>query len=110
MAKHAPSLSDDLLELLGEECFVKLCQAFGGTRLYVPYSVRDGHEIIQAIGVEGARKLVRRFSPATIRAPLSRRTRAVFYRRQGLSNRKIARLLGIGETGVEKLFQRLAKG
>ncbi|MEE4153237.1 MAG: hypothetical protein V2I27_03680 [Erythrobacter sp.] len=106
MSKAAKSLSDELREVLGEEGFVQLCQAFGGTRLYVPCSVRDGHEIIQAIGVEAARKLVRRFSPTSIRVPLAKRERVLFYRQQGLSHAKIARLMGMCETGVEKITRQ----
>jgi len=99
-------LTRQLRSILGQEGFVKLTQEFGGTRLYVPYNIAVDSELAEAIGHEPARKLSRALAPATIRVPLARRDRALFYREKGLSNRQIARRLGIGETGVEKLFAR----
>lgn len=101
-------LSNDLKALLGEDGFVALAQAFGGTRLYVPTAIPADHEIAQAIGREAADLLSRRYSPATIRVPLARSERARHYRALGLSNAQIARKLGMAETGVDKLFARMA--
>ncbi|MGE0773540.1 MAG: hypothetical protein AB7L36_00655 [Sphingomonadaceae bacterium] len=100
------ALTRHLQAILGEEGFVHFCQELGGTRVYVPYSLRDENEIVQAVGRDAAEKLSRELAPATIRVPLARRDRAVYFRRQGLSNPQIARKLGITETGVEKLFGR----
>lgn len=99
-------LSNDLKALLGEPAFVALAQAFGGTRLYVPNTINADHEIAQAIGLDAAGKLSRRYSPATIRVPLARVDRALHYRAANLSNAAIARKLGITETAVDKLFAR----
>jgi hypothetical protein len=99
-------LTRELRSILGREGFVKLAQSFGGTRLYVPYRLADDGELVEVLGREIAEKLSRALAPATIRVPLARRDRALFYRERGLSNRQIARRLGIGETGVEKLFAR----
>lgn len=101
-------LSNDLKLLLGEASFVALAQAFGGTRLYVPSNIPADHEITQAIGAEAADLLSRRYSPATIRVPLARNERASHYRALGMSNAAIARKLGMTETGVDKLFSRMA--
>lgn len=101
-------LSQDLLDLLGEAAFVVFTQAFGGTRLYVPPKIAADHEIVATIGVEAAGRLQRRYSPAVIRVPLAREVRARFYRGQNKTNTQIARLLGITETGVDKLFARIS--
>ena len=96
-----------LRAVLGEEGFVHFCQALGGTRVYVPYKCRDDNEVVAAIGREMADKLSRALAPATIRVPLARRERALFFRgTQGMSNAAIARKLGITEGGVNKLFAR----
>lgn len=96
-----------LRAVLGEEGFVLFCQAFGGTRVYVPYRHRDDSEIVAAIGREAADTLSKALAPATIRVPLARRERALYFRSvQGLSNAAIARKLGITEGGVNKLFGR----
>lgn len=101
-------LSGPLLALLGEQAFVALTQSFGGTRLYIPLVICEDHEIAKTIGVEAARKLSRRHAPDTIRVPLARAQRARHYRAQGLSNAQIARMLGVGETGVDKIIKRHA--
>ena len=103
---HEGQLTLHLRATLGEEGFVRFCQELGGTRIYVPYQMRDENEIVRAVGRDLAEKLSRALAPATIRVPLARRDRALFYRAQGLSNPQIARKLGITESGVFKLFGR----
>lgn len=101
------SLLEHLRALLGEEGFVNFCQELGGTRVYIPYKCRDDNEIVAAIGRAAADKLSRALAPATIRVPLARRDRALYFRCQkGLSNAQIARKLGITEGGVNRLFAR----
>lgn len=95
-----------LRAILGEEGFVSFTQALGGTRVYVPWNLRDDSDVVQAVGRELADKLSRAMAPATIRVPLARHERALYYRAQGLSDAAIARRLGITENGVGKLFKR----
>jgi len=102
-------LTESLQALLGVEAFVSLAERFGGRRLYVPQTIGPDHEIVAAIGAEAAAKLMRRYSLAFIRVPLARGLRARHYRARGLSNGEIASKLGITETGVDKLFARMAR-
>ena len=98
-------LSRHLMQILGEAGFVRLCQELGGTRVYIPYTCRDGSDLADAIGTEACEKLSRALAPATIRVPLARRERALFYRvHADLSNAKIARKLGITEGAVNRIF------
>lgn len=99
-------LTIQLQAILGMEGYVHFCQALGGTRVYVSHRFSDDHGVIQAVGREKADKLSRAIAPATIRVPLARRERALYYREQGLSDAKIALKLGITENGVGKLFKR----
>ena len=102
-------LTEDLLEMLGEASFIALVEAFGGTRLYVPQSPAADHAISEAVGIADAQKLASRYAPAVLRIPLARERRARHYRAtQGLSNARIAARLGMSETGVDKLFARMA--
>lgn len=98
------ALKSHLRAILGEEGFVQFCQAFGGTRVYVPHGPGDDSEIVAAIGRERADKLSRAFAPDTIRVPLAKRERGLFYRTQGLSNAKIALKLGMTEPSVNRMF------
>jgi DNA-binding transcriptional regulator LsrR (DeoR family) len=97
----------ELATLIGEDAFVRLAEAFGGTRLYVPIGVTADHEIAKAVGLDAAKRLVERLAPDVVRVPLARELRARHYRAAGKSNAQIARKLGITESGVEKLFGRM---
>lgn len=96
----------ELEMLIGEDAFVRLAEAFGGTRLFVPTKTTARHEIAKAIGLDAARTMSARLAPDVVRVPLAREKRALHYRATGRSNAQIARSLGITESGVEKLFKR----
>lgn len=100
-------LSAELLNLLGPDAFTRLAEQYGGTRLFVPAT--DGAtQLSKALGREVAGKLAARYAGSYLRVPLAREHRARQYReRQALSNAEIARKLGITETGVDRLFQRM---
>lgn len=100
------ALIAQLQSIVGEEAFVRLCQELGGTRVYIPLKCRDGGELMEAIGRDACDRLSRALAPATIRVPLARRERALHYLKQGLSIPRIARRLGLTETGVSKLIKR----
>lgn len=100
-------LSEDLLALLGEEGLVRLAEALGGRRFYVPHAAHREHALIEAVGEELAARLTRRYAPAYLRIPLVRELRARHYRAQGMSNGRIATMLGITETAVDKIFARM---
>jgi len=99
-------LTDQLKDILSEEAFALMAQELGGTRVYVPSRLSDDNEIVQAIGRASAEALSKALSGATIRMPLARHERALYWRGQGLSNSRIARKLGITEGGIDRLFAR----
>lgn len=101
-------LKTQLAAVLGQEGLVRFCQEYGGTRVYVPHKLADDHDIVTTIGRDLADKLSRAMAPCTIRVPLARRERALYYRAAGMSDAQIARRLGITENGVGKLFSREA--
>lgn len=98
----------ELLKLIGEPALIRLAEAFGGTRLYVPSSMPADHPIVAAIGTEAASVLAERMAPDVIMVPLAREPRARQYRAIGWSNSQIARALGMTEKGVELMFRRMA--
>ena len=102
------ALTASLKALLGKEGLIALAENFGGRRLYVPAEMKPDHPIAAALGAEGAKKLASLYSPAQIRVPLARELRARHYRANGDSNGEIATKLGMTETGVDKMFDRMA--
>lgn len=101
-------LTSELHDALGDAGFLKLTDAHGGIRIYIP---KDPHGSALAgdIGIDNAARLSKMFPGGYIRVPVAREFRARHYRRQGESNSMIARRLGLSETGVEKLFSRAPK-
>jgi hypothetical protein len=98
-------LSGELIDALGVEGFIALTEAHGGIRLYVPVEPH-GSQLASDIGLDHAARLSKLFPGSYIRVPLAREVRAQHYRSLGESNGKIARRLGLTETGVDKLFRR----
>ncbi|WP_054310011.1 hypothetical protein [Mesorhizobium sp. 1M-11] len=98
------ALTAELMELLGEADFLRLVEEYGGIRLKVPV---DLSPLVEKLGERAAVKLGQRYSRSYLRVPLARSVRARHYRAIGRSNAEIARLLGIAETSVDKLFRRM---
>ncbi len=98
-------LSTELLRLLGEDAYLRLAEAYGGIRLFVPQA--GDTQLAEAIGTAAARVLTSRYGRSYLRVPLARAARARQYRSHGMSNAQIARKLGIAESSVDKLFARM---
>ncbi len=99
-------LSSELFNLLGKEDFLRLVEAFGGSRLYVPAS-EQGTALSKRLGGQAAAKLARSYAKTYVRVPLARELRARHYRAAGHSNAEIARRLGMTESGIDQLFARM---
>lgn len=103
MAVKAEPLCN-LAEHLTEAERVILADAHGGTRVYVPATLRPSTKLVQAIGVDAARRLRDAIGPGIIKLPLERELRAKHYRAQGESYARIARRLGLTEAGVAEML------
>lgn len=101
----ADDLVADLRAILGDDDFFALVEAHAGVRLYVP-SDPTRSELPTTIGITSATRLSKAYPGGYIKVPLARDFRALRYRESGLSNRDIARRLGLTETGVERLLKR----
>ncbi|RUW41502.1 winged helix-turn-helix transcriptional regulator [Mesorhizobium sp. M2A.F.Ca.ET.015.02.1.1] len=99
-------LTDTLLRMLGPAGLIRLAEQYGGTRLYIPASPERG-KLVKDLGQEAAEKLSRRYGLDYISVPLMRELRAAHYRAAGMSNADIARKLGLSESAVNRLFQRM---
>ncbi|WP_244617918.1 hypothetical protein [Rhizobium sp. RU35A] len=105
---YGSDIERELIDLLGEEGFIRLVEAFGGTRLYVPiHSERSSLGTL--IGPENAALLSKRYARIFLKVPVSKTLRAIRYREAGLSNPDIATRLVITESAVEQIFRRARK-
>ena len=86
----------------------KLCQAFGGTRVFIPRGYSDDHPLVELLGVEAATRLIRRFGGTQQSIPMakSNRKRDEAIRNDwmdGMTKRKIALKYGLSERSVHRI-------
>ena len=98
-------LTNELLEILGEDDFVVLAENYGGLRMFVPGNI-DGSDLSARLGADIAARLSKRYPGGYIRVPIGRELRAGRYRQAGMSNRDIAKKFGIAESSVDKIIKR----
>ncbi len=102
-----PAILTEIAEVAGLDAAMKIAEAKGGTSAYFPYRAKAGHWLVELVGQEAADKLCAHFRTGLVGGievdiPLGPRKfyatcrrRAEELRRQNLSEREIARRLGI---------------
>ncbi|WP_345935607.1 hypothetical protein [Tistrella arctica] len=110
-----PGILADIAKIVGVDAALRLAEAHGGTRLYIPQDVQAGHELARVLGVQGAKLVCRsplggdtHAVPSAV--PLIRAIRARRLRAEGWSHGRIARELGITETHAGRLTAGIARG
>ena len=81
-----------LADAAGEDAAITICLAYGGTRLYVPYSA-VGTKLEDLIGLEAARKIVDVAAGNALEIPLSARVLSNALAQRGWSQERRARVL-----------------
>lgn len=73
------ALVDELAQVIGQPSLMKLCEAFGGTKLYVPARFTATHPIAATIGMKAATILSEHYYGTMIDLPKAhlRRTRVL---------------------------------
>ena len=112
MSNHRAGQTDltkDLIEFLGPDAFLSLIEEFGGLRLYVDREQGENSTIANVIGLCAAQKMAQFYGSSVLRVPLAREFRAIRYRSNGMSYAAIAKKIGVTETSIDKMFERLRK-
>jgi len=109
----------ELSEVIGEKATKALCEAFGGTTIYVPYRAYRGHPLAAIIGIEALDALSKylRVGRTGVRLSLPRgvmprmlRERIETMDKEGKSAREIALACRVHERTVFRHRAKLAKG
>lgn len=102
------ALKFELRTLLGPEGYLLLLEHYAGTRLYVPkMNIANTNQLVDDITIDHALKLSEAYGGEYIKVPCDRDYRAIAYKRKGFSTRKIVRSLGMTESGLRGLYNRL---
>lgn len=97
-----------LVDLIGAEATLKLIEARGGTRLYVPRAATPDCVLARDVGLAAAQKMTAEFAGNFITVPVARHWRVRHYRAAGLSCAAVARRLGCHEDTVWRLLRSAA--
>ncbi|HEY6421569.1 MAG TPA: Mor transcription activator family protein [Candidatus Binataceae bacterium] len=103
------SLLEEISRLVGPDLFAKLCDDFGGRRVYIPTTPARGDLLARSIGVAASNKLARIYGGDRLDIPVdcehSRRRMLIFQLREhGASVSAIARKLHCTERYVYKVL------
>lgn len=101
-------LQKELLNLLGEDGYLSLIEAYGGLRLYVPANYAQT-KLEDRLDKKYVKKLSEFYRGDTICVPLDRHYRISRYRLRGMTIRTIARKLCMTESGVEKALSKMSQ-
>lgn len=84
LIKSSPLL-EDLGQVIGADAVVRLCEALGGTRIYVPRTIGENHPLAAAIGMKAARSLAEHYYGTMLELPKAfhRRSRALELAKSG---------------------------
>lgn len=98
---------NDVVDQIGEDAFTRLCEALGGTRIYVPRTIGATHPIALAIGAAAARQLADYFHGCMLDLPKARLRieRAVeLVRDAGLSIGEAARMTDYSQRHLRRVL------
>jgi len=102
MAEH---LTQDLVELLGEENFIRLVEHYGGQSCYIADRAEKSF-MTSVLGEDIMKVLAYYYGGTPLKVPIGRAYLARHYRLKGMNNREIARKLLVTESTVYRLFKR----
>lgn len=99
------------VEVLGLDDTLRLIEARGGTKIWIPKGVGNSsnaaREKLEAeFGKQMARELIRTFGGDFVKVPLCHEWRTALYRHRGMSMAEIARQLNCHEETVSRRLSR----
>ncbi|GBL46460.1 hypothetical protein SFMTTN_2274 [Sulfuriferula multivorans] len=106
----------DVCQLIGEEATAKLVTQYGGTRLYLPATIKPEHPLCQLLGQEIAQKLAGEFSGLSVEIPrgvkllIRQRNTLIFADRAlGISHRQLALKYRLTERSIREILNQSPK-
>lgn len=111
-ARYLPGILQELADLIGLPGTLKLVEAYGGVRLYVPKKIDAAHELARLIGLDHATTLAETYggedhfdiprAVAATRAARDSRIRAD--RAAGMTHRELALRYGLTERQIRNIL------
>jgi len=106
--------NQELLNLIGDDAFTRLCTVFGGTKLHISNSDRSRKRLNIIVGEENAGKMIFHFDGVTLTMPMlssfeiKKRHKAIIEdANNGMSHRSIAMKYDLSDRQVRKIINEL---
>ena len=103
--------NQELLNLIGDDAFTRLCTVFGGTKLYVSNTDRSRKRLNIIIGEENAGKMIFHFEGVTLILPMlssleirKRHQAIIADAKNGMSQRDIAMKYDLTDRQVRRII------
>ena len=103
--------TQELLSLIGDDAFTRLCTVFGGTRLHISSSDRSRQRLNIVIGEENTGKMIFNFNGVTLTLPrlssleIKKRHQAIIAdAKNGISQRGIAMKYDLTDRQVRRII------
>jgi len=109
-ARALPHALEEIADIIGEAAALRLAQARGGTRVYIPHDPTPGCVLAQIVGLDAAHKLARLYAgdrPEIPQAARLKNKRARILREDG-SQAAIARRVKCSERYVRMVKSHVA--
>lgn len=107
-------LLNEIAEVAGDRAALLLGREKACQRIFIPKNLKDGHWLIELVGMEAAEKLVKRYADSRLDIPpalggqMRRRRRAITeMTMQGWSIARITRALGVARSTVTDQRRKL---
>jgi hypothetical protein len=97
-----------LVETIGEEATLRLLEARGGTRLWIPVEAEAG-VLASIVGLDAAVKMYGKYGRGEIKVPLGRPWRVLCYIAMGLNRQQAALKAGCTENTVHDILTRFGR-
>ncbi len=98
----------DMIDLVGKDVVGKIVAEWGGVRLYIPHRYRADHPLVQKLGEQASKTLMRYYCGETLSIPRklfasTKKARIIDGLLAGKPHRIIAREVEVSQRYVEKI-------
>lgn len=109
-AANYTGMFQEVTQLIGQEAAVKLAAQYGGTRLYIPATIKPEHDLCQLLGQVAAQQLAEEFCGLTLEIPrdvdsqIRQRNKLIMTdRAAGMTQRQLALKYRLTERTIRKI-------
>lgn len=90
-----------IAELTSHDTAMKFVMAFHGKRIFIPVELRNGLQLVEALGSEAAERIIRALAREFISVPMEKENVVLWLRDQGYSYERIAHTVWASSRNIQ---------